>query len=153
MLCRLCFAIIVLCLASPRRAPTRGHVGNTYTRRAAHVFTCRCAHRTIEINSCLWPTHKAGTECREKIGNLCAVPCFTFHHHCIRRVYFSIHTLRNRGDRTALCPPGRLLRATRRNFDAKMRNRVFISIPFIIKFVRVRNKDYPLYKTIFWINN
>ena len=29
------------------------------------------AHRPIEINSSLWPEHKAGTECCEKIGTLC----------------------------------------------------------------------------------
>jgi len=120
----------------------------TRTRAAAHTCSRRCAHRTIEINSCLWPTHKAGTACREKIGNLCAVPCFTFHHR-IRRVYFSIHTLWNRGDRTALCPlEARLLRATMRNCDAKMRNCVFTSELFVIKFVRIQ-----LTKIIRYIND
>lgn len=100
MLCRLCFAIIVLCLASPHRAPTRAH-DDMYTRRAARVYVGARIER-LKLIRVYDQRIKLGTECREKIGNLYAVPCFTFCHHRIRRVYFSIHTLRNRDDRTAL---------------------------------------------------
>lgn len=138
MLCRLCFAIIVLCLASPR---AHAFVYRIYIRivppmlvytlahsweKVSNVFSSSgftfpsplpspipslsplpshslslspllrhpvhprriFAHRTIEINSCLLPTsHKAlvHRECREKIANLPAVSCFTFHDHRICR--------------------------------------------------------------------
>lgn len=117
------------------RTYTRANAGNTYIRATSRKRASRrCAHRTIEINSCLRPTHKAGAECREKIGNLCAVPCFTFHHHRIRRVYFSIHTLRNRMITRRFILFGRLLRAaTRLLTRTKKKNHVFTGELVVIK--------------------
>lgn len=76
MLCRLCFAIIVLCLASPRRALTRAYADDTNSRhRAVHGLARRGARiERLKLIRVYDRRHKASTECREKIGNLCAVP-------------------------------------------------------------------------------
>lgn len=104
MLCRLCFAIIVLCLATPRAPRTliRAHTYNT--RQRSTRARRRCAHRTIEINSCLWPTHKAARYrvSREDRQLTCRTVLYVPPSSHLCRVYFGIHTLRDRDG--VLCP-------------------------------------------------
>lgn len=106
MLCRLCFAIIVLCLASPRVVThTRSHVDGVYTgahardqrpgprsrvgARIERLKLIRVYDRRIKPSIYRVSREDRQLMCRSRALRSAIVG--------ICRVYFSIHTLRNRG--------------------------------------------------------
>lgn len=96
---------------------TRVSATRTYITHVAHVLDVGARIERLKLirvyDRRIKPPRRY-TECREKIGNLRAVPCFTFHHHRTCAESISVFIPRERS-RECLCPfEGRLLRVKMR---------------------------------------